>query len=152
VSGAPRGRGSELASLGNSQRRSAIIHRTVRCTPDCPVYTGLPGVHRTVRCICRAMATSAPTVTCRRSVGAFNARQSAQKSGTREHAHRTFYSSCPVRHRSSRRARRQSSNGWNPNVRVAWLAHRTCPVYTGLSGAPYDRQPPPKRLVWWLGL
>jgi hypothetical protein len=34
--------------------RSAIIHRTVRCTPDCPVNHG-------------ATATSAPTATCRRS-------------------------------------------------------------------------------------
>jgi uncharacterized ParB-like nuclease family protein len=73
----------------------AIIHRTVRCTPDsvrcskderprelgslgnslrllrynspdCPVYTGLSGVHRTVWCDSGATATSAPTFTCRR--------------------------------------------------------------------------------------
>jgi hypothetical protein len=60
---------------GNCRRRTAIIHRTVRCAPDCPVSqrsagptvsraicarhvagptfrrgTGLSGVHRTVRC------------------------------------------------------------------------------------------------------
>jgi hypothetical protein len=28
---------AELATFGNFQGRSAIIHRTVRCTPDCPV-------------------------------------------------------------------------------------------------------------------
>jgi hypothetical protein len=28
----------ELATFGNFQGRSAIIHRTVRCTPDCPVW------------------------------------------------------------------------------------------------------------------
>jgi hypothetical protein len=61
---------AELLTFGNTQRRSAIIHRTVRCTPDsvrcsrneatlnspasgirsaiihrtCPVHTGLSGV------------------------------------------------------------------------------------------------------------
>jgi hypothetical protein len=80
VSGAPpdsvrctRGLQLKLATFGNFQRHSAIIHRTVRCTPDsvrcskeerpqelaclgnslqllrynspdCPVYTGLSGV------------------------------------------------------------------------------------------------------------
>ena len=28
---------------GIRRRRSAIIHRTVRCAPDCPVCTGLSG-------------------------------------------------------------------------------------------------------------
>jgi hypothetical protein len=115
---------------------SAIIHRT------CPVYIGLSGATAEQRLLRRQ----------RSPASAFNARQSAQKSGTREQAHRTLYNACPVRHRTSRRAQRQSSNGRNPNVRVTWLAHRTCPVCTGLSGAPFDRQPPPKRLVWWLGL
>jgi hypothetical protein len=115
---------------------SAIIHRT------CPVYTGLSGVTAEQRQLQRQWSPA----------GALNARQSVQKSGTREQAHRTLYSACPVRHRTSRRAQRQSSNGRNPSVRVTWLAHRTCPVCTGLSGAPCDRQPPPKRLVWWLGL
>jgi hypothetical protein len=46
VSGAPRRRGSELASLGNS-------HRLLRYnSPD------MSGVHRTVRCNCGATATS----------------------------------------------------------------------------------------------
>jgi hypothetical protein len=34
---------------------------------------------------------------------------------------------------------------------VTWLAHRTCPVYTGLSGAPYDSQPPPTVMFGSLG-
>jgi hypothetical protein len=84
---------------GISRGDSAIIHRTVRCTPDsvrcakggqpqelasfgklqrlvhynspdCPVCTGLSGVHRTVRCDSGATANSAPTATCR----AINAR------------------------------------------------------------------------------
>jgi hypothetical protein len=115
---------------------SAIIHRT------CPVYTGLSGVTAGQRLL------QAPTTTC----SALNARQRTQWSGSPMLAHRTLHSRCPVRHRTSRGAQRQSSNGRNPNVRVTWLGHRTCPVCTGLSGAPYDRQPPPKRLVWWLGL
>jgi hypothetical protein len=52
---------SELLTFGNSGGRSAIIHRTVRCsTGQCPV------AHRTVRCASRATATSAPTVACNR--------------------------------------------------------------------------------------
>jgi hypothetical protein len=105
----------------------AIIHRT------CPVYTGLSGVTAEQRLL------QAPTATC----SALNARQRAHRSGTPMLAHRTPYSSCPVRHQTSRRAQRQSSNGRNPNDLVTWLSHRTCPVCTGLSGAPYDRQLPP---------
>jgi hypothetical protein len=153
MSGAPGKIDFKLFTFGNSRSRRAIIHRTVRCTPDsvrcsakihrtCPVYTGLSGVTAGQRLL------QAPTATC----SALNARQRAQGSDTPMLAHRTPYSSCLVRHRSSRRAQRQSSNGRNPNVRVTWLAHRTCPVCTRLSGAPCDRQPPPKRLVWWLGL
>jgi hypothetical protein len=97
----------------------------------------MSGVHRTVRCNCGATAISAPTATC----SAFIACQRTQKSGTPILAHRKLYSTCPVRHRTSRRAQRQSSNGQNPTALVTWLAHRTCPVCTGLSGAPCDRQP-----------
>jgi hypothetical protein len=106
---------------------SAKIHRT------CPVYTGLSGVTAEQRLLRRQ----------RLPASALNARQRAQRSGTPMLAHRTLHSSCPVHHRSSRRALRQSSNGRNPNGLVTWLSHRTCPVCTGLSGAPYDRQLPP---------
>jgi hypothetical protein len=37
----------------------------------------------------------------------------------------------------------QNSNGQNPTALVTWLGHRTCPVCTGLFGAPSSRQPPP---------
>src|SRR5688572_24325203 len=60
---------------------------------------------------------------------------SAQKSGTREVAHRTLCSTCPVRHRTSRRAQQSELQRSEPNGLVTWLAHRT------LSGAPCDRQP-----------
>ena len=94
VSGAPpdsvrctRGLQLELATFGNFSGRRAIIHRTVRCTPDSvrcskearppelaslgnaqqPLRYNSPdmsGVHRTVRCILGATAISAPTATC----------------------------------------------------------------------------------------
>jgi hypothetical protein len=129
-----RGLRAELLSFGNFQSRCAIIHRTVRCTPDsvrCSNRTRLwnlaasgirkrllrynspdmSGVHRTVRCNCGATATSAPTATC----SALNARQRVQKSGTRVVAHRTLYSTCPVRHRTSRRAQKTKLQRSNPN-------------------------------------
>ena len=71
-----RGLHAELFTFGKIQRHSAIIHRTVRCTPDsvrCPKEERL--VNSSASGICSA------------------------------------------------------------------IIHRTCPVYTGLSGAPYDSQP-----------
>jgi hypothetical protein len=119
---------------GNSRGHSAIIHRTIRCTPDsvrCSkeerpqelasfrnlqrlVHYNSPnmsGVHRTVRCDKRATATSRQ----RSPAIAINARQSAQKSGTRVVAHRTLYSTCPVRHRTSRRAQKSELQRSEPN-------------------------------------
>jgi hypothetical protein len=119
-SGAPdcvrctRGLQLKLVTFGKFQRRSAIIHRTVRCTPDSVQCSkeerpqelasfgklqrllrynspDMSGVHRTVRCDNRATAISAPTATC----SAFIARQRAQKSGTPILAHRTLNSTCP---------------------------------------------------------
>jgi hypothetical protein len=65
---------------GNSRGVSAIIHRTVRCTPDMSGATRKSGlrnslasgfhfscsakIHRTVRCNSWATAISAPTATC----------------------------------------------------------------------------------------
>jgi hypothetical protein len=125
---------TQLATFGKIQRRSAIIHRTVRCTPDsvrCSkeerpqelasfgnsqrlVHYNSPdmsGVHRTVRCDNGATDTSEPTATC----SALNARQRAQKSGTPMLAHRTLYSACPVRHRTSRRAQKTELQWSEPN-------------------------------------
>jgi hypothetical protein len=95
------------------------------------VYTGLSGVTAGQRLFRRQRLPATHLMRAR----------SAQSSGTREQAHRTIYSSCPVRHRTSRRAQRQSSNGRIPTALVTWLSHRTCPVCTGLSGAPSNRQP-----------
>jgi hypothetical protein len=89
--------------------RSAIIHRI------CPVYTGLSGEPAEQRLLRRQRSPAA----------AFNARQSAQKSGTRVTTHRTVYSTCPVHHRTARRPHQSELQRSNPNGRVTWLAHRT---------------------------
>jgi hypothetical protein len=161
VSGAPpdsvrctRGLKLKLFVFGNFRRHSAIIHRTVRCTPDSVRCSkeerpqelacfGKPqrllrynspdmsGVHRTVRCNYGATAISAPTATC----SAFIARQRAQKSGTPILAHRTLNSTCPVRHRTSRRAQKTELQRSNPN------GFGDVAGAPDMSGAPYDRQP-----------
>jgi hypothetical protein len=155
---------SNSSPSGNSRGDSAIIHRTVRCTPDmsgAPRKRGLRNspasgihysrsakIHRTVWCNSGATTISAPTATC----DALNARQSAQASGTPMLAHRTIYSACPVRHRTSRRAQKSELQRSEPNgfgdVAVApdmSGVHRTvrCAIVQTAS---------PKRLVWWLGL
>jgi hypothetical protein len=89
----------ELGSLGNSQR---LLRYN---SPD------MSGVHRTVLCNCGATAT----LRQRSPATAINARQSAQKSGTRVVAHRTLYSTCPVRHRTSRRAQKTELQRSEPN-------------------------------------
>jgi hypothetical protein len=141
VSGAPpdsvrctRGLQLNLVTFGKIQRRLRYN------SSDCPVYTGqcpvlqgtapqelasfgnslrlvrynspdMSGVHRTVRCDIGATDISAPTATC----SALNARQRAQKSGTPILAHRTLYSTCPVRHRTSRRAQKTELQRSEPN-------------------------------------
>jgi hypothetical protein len=87
-----RGLQAELLTFGNSQRRFAIIHRTVRCTTgQCPVPQGRATlnspasgirsaiIHRTVRCDSVATATSRATVDC----NALNACLRAQRSKAR---------------------------------------------------------------------
>jgi hypothetical protein len=94
-----RGLQAELFTFGKSQRRFAIIHRTVWCTTgQCPVPQGrvtlnspasgirsaiihrtISGAHRTVRCDSGATATSRATVDC----NALNARQRTQRSKAR---------------------------------------------------------------------
>jgi hypothetical protein len=46
---------------------------------------------------------------------ALNVRQRAQKSGTPILVHRTLYSTCPVRHRTSRRAQKTELQRSEPN-------------------------------------
>jgi hypothetical protein len=126
-----RGLHAELFTIGKIQKRSAIIHRTVQCTPDsvrcpreerlwnspasgicsaiihrtCPVYTGLSANGHLQAHLMRA--------------------RSAQKSGTRETVHQTLYISCPVYTGQPGRPRNQKLQRSNPNGLVTWLAHRT---------------------------
>jgi hypothetical protein len=122
VSGAPpdsvrctRGLQLELATFGNFSGRRAIIHRTVRCTPDsvqypkgarppelaslgislqplrynspdCPVCTGLSGVPAEQRLFRRQRLPAAHLMRALR----------AQKSGAPILAHRTMNRRCPV--------------------------------------------------------
>jgi hypothetical protein len=106
---------SELLTFGNSGGRSAIIHRTVRCsTGQCPMG------HRTVRCASGATTTSRQRLQC------------APESEQSQMAHRTLNSACPVHHRTVRWPRRQKLQRSESNDQVTWLAHRT------MSGAPCD--------------
>jgi hypothetical protein len=117
----------ELASFGNSQR---LVRYN---SPDCPVYTGLSGVTSKQRILWR-----------QRLPAAYLMRASARRSPARPYwrtGHSTVHVRCTTGHPGG--PRRQCSNGRIPTALVTWLAHRTCPVYTGLSGAPYDSQPPP---------
>jgi hypothetical protein len=51
VSGAPDSLGANCPLSGICRRRTAIIHRTVRCAPDCPVSqrSAVPTVGRAIR-------------------------------------------------------------------------------------------------------
>jgi hypothetical protein len=141
---------AELFTFGKTQRRSAIIHRTVRCTPDsvrcskeerlwnspasgirsaiihrtCPVYTGLSGEPAEQRLLRANGHLQSHLMRAR----------AQRKSGTCEVAHRTLYSTCLVCHRTSRRAQQSELQRSEPNDLVMWLAHRT--VCGG--GAPCD--------------
>ena len=113
VSGAPDSLGANCPLSGICRRRTAKIHRTVRCAPDCPVSQRSAGPtvgraicaghvaeptarrgHRTVRCA--PDMSGAPTALWRPTVGCV---VQGKKSGTGQ-----------------------------------------CPVCTGLSGAPDDRR------------
>jgi hypothetical protein len=127
---------SEPLTFGNSGSQSAIIHRTVRCS------TGLSGVLAEQRLLQRQRSPAT----------AFNALQCAQKSGTRQKAHRTVYRTCLVHYRTVQWPRRQKLQRSESNGLVTWKAHRTvsggapdCPVHHATAAFT-------KRLVWWLGL
>jgi hypothetical protein len=106
---------AKLFTFGKFRGRSAIIHRTVRCR----TVSGVPAEQRLL-----------PRE--RSPAEAFNARQNAQKSGTREKAHRT-----------AQRAHKSDLQRSNPNGLLTWLAHRTvsgsapdCPVRHATNSLP----------------
>jgi hypothetical protein len=114
-----------LAASGIRSGCSAIIHRT------CPVYTGLSGVTAGQRLL-RANGR------LQQQLMRARARRSQARPCWRT-GHSTVHVWCATGHPGG--PRRQSSNGRIPTALVTWLAHRTCPVCTGLSGAPCNRQP-----------
>jgi hypothetical protein len=128
----------ELGSLGNL---SLLLRYN---SPD------MSGVHRTVRCNSGARATT--TSRQRSPATTINARQSAQASGTPMLAHRTLYSTCPVRHRTSRRAQKSE------------LQRSNCNDFGDVAGAPdmsgvhqtvrctIRQTASTNGHVWWLGL
>jgi hypothetical protein len=87
-----------------------------------------------------ATTISAPTATCRRIQCAPEARRRQARPYWRT-GHGTVHVRCAPDIQAGPEVR--SSNGQNPTALVTWLGHRTCPVCTGLSGAPSNRQPPP---------
>jgi hypothetical protein len=111
---------SELATFGNLGGRSAIIHRTVRCTK---------------RSNCSKRQRSSATVTVNR-----NSADCAQSQSRRQKAHRTVNRTCPVHHRTVRWPSCQKLQRSKPNGLVTWLAHRT--VSGGTPDCPVRQTPP----------
>jgi hypothetical protein len=142
VSGAPGGLALNSSASGFSRSRHAIIHQSVRCpngtrlwnSPASGLHEGCSAIiHRTVRCILGATATSRQ----RSSATALNAR-AARAEVRRAHTGapdtQQYMSGAPPDIEAGPEVR-------TPTALVTWLGHRTCPVCTGLSGAPSNRQP-----------
>jgi hypothetical protein len=128
VSGAPRKRGlRDSPASGTRSSGSAIIHRT------CPVCTGLSGEPAEQRLV--GANGYLRRIKCARSARRRQARPYWRT------GQGTVHVRCAPDIKAGPQAR--SSNGQNPTALVTWLGHRTCPVCTGLSGAPSNRQPPP---------
>jgi hypothetical protein len=121
---------SELLTFGNSRGRSAIIHRTVRCsTGQCPV------VHRTIRCASGATSTSrqrssAEGIKC----ATVHARVRAETDGAPDSKQCLSGAppDCPVTQKTEA-----------PTVGIQWPgdmagAPNSVRWRTRLSGAPYD--------------
>ena len=107
VSGAPGSSTPNLPPSGIRGGRSAIIHRTVRCS------TGLSGVPSGATVVCNATGNSEQCTCARRS------------QSRRQKAHQTIYRTCPVHHRTVRWPHKSELQRSNPNGWVTWLAHRT---------------------------
>jgi hypothetical protein len=106
VSGAPGEPNSKLATFGNSESHSAIIHRTFRCAS-------------------RVTATQRQRSSATNNKCATVCACACRSRDRRQKAHRTVNSDCPVHHRTVRWPRSQKLQRSNPNGRVTWLAHRT---------------------------
>jgi hypothetical protein len=149
---------AKLFTFGNSQRRFAIIHRTVRCTTgQCPVPQRRATLNSPASGIRSATGLSGEPAEQRllRANGRLQRIKCAPARRGAEHAlvaHRIVYRTCRVRHRIARRAHKTELQRSEPNGQVTWLAHRTVS-----GGAPdclmcHATAASTKRLVWWLGL
>jgi hypothetical protein len=113
-----RGLHAELLTFGKIQRRSAIIHRTVRCfKEECLRNSPASGIrsaiiHRTCP-VCTRLSGEPPTVTCR-SIKCARARRSQARAKWRT-GHSTVHVRCATGHPGGPSS--QSSNGQNP---TAW--------------------------------
>jgi hypothetical protein len=162
-----RGLQAKLFTFGNFQRRFTIIHRTVRCTTgQCPVLqrratlnspaSGIRStiIHRT-SLVHTGLSGEPAEQRLLRANGRLQHIKCVPARRGAEHAwvaHRTVYRTCPVHHRTARRAHTSELQRSEPNGLVTWLAHRTvsggapdCPVRHATAAST-------KRLVWWLGL
>jgi hypothetical protein len=127
---------SKLLTFGNSGGRSAIIHRTVRCsTGQCPV------AHQTVRCASGATATSRQRSSAERIEGAtVRTRVRVETDGApdSEQCLSGAPPDCPVPQKIEA-----------PTVGIQWpgdvASAPDCPVRHATAAFT-------KRLVWWLGL
>jgi hypothetical protein len=154
MSGAPEDSSANLSPSGRSRDNSTIIHRTVWCTPDSvrcskeerpQELASFGKLQRLLRYNSPDMSgvTAGQRLFWRQRLPAAHLlRACAHRSQACPYwrtGHSTVHVRCATGHRGG--PRRQSSNGQNPMTLVTWLAHRTCPVCTRLSGAPCDRQP-----------
>mgnify|MGYP007025394691 CR=1 FL=1 len=118
---------AELATFGKMGGRSAIIHRTVRCTPDCPVSQ-------------RSNGYFAPTVTCRsikcapERADVRHARSGAPDTLQCVSGEPPDIQAGPVVRAPTVGTQRPGDVAGAPDS--VWCAHR---------------QQPPQRLPWWLG-
>ena len=125
MSGAPWRSGLRNSpASGKANGSSTIIHRTVRCAPDCPVRPRSNGYLR-----------ANGYLQCNKCA------RCARRSQACPYWH-TGQGTVDVRCAPDTQAGPQvrSSNGQNPTAVMTWRGHRTCPVCTGLSGAPSNRQ------------
>jgi hypothetical protein len=149
-----RGLQAELFTFGNFKRRSAIIHRTVRCTTgQCPVPQGRATlnslaldfrsakIHRTCPVSQRSNGYFAPTVDC----NALNARLRAQRSSARA-------GGTPDSLQDLSGAPPDSQAG--PHVRAPTVGTQRPGDVAGAPDCPvrHATAASTKRLVWWLGL
>jgi hypothetical protein len=174
VSGAPpdsvrctRGPQAELLTFGNSQRRSAIIHRTVRCTTgQCPVPQGRATlnspasgirfaiIHRTVRCtpdcpVCQrsndyfARNGRLQRIKCAPARAEDRARAGGTPDSLQDLSSAPPDSQTGLQDRALMVEPQRSTDVAGAPATVRWR--------TGLSGAPCDCSLPTTTL-WWLGL